>query len=106
MSQIIVTSKEELQEIVKLSVQEALKVANLSSPSKEEKKYLSVSEAAKYLGSAISTIYALCADDKITYHKPAKNLLFLKSDLDKFVSASRFRSKKDIIADLERAGKL
>ncbi len=102
MSPIIITDKEEFQEIIRNSVREVLKAEKQPHPQKEEKKYLTVTEAAEYTGNAVPTMYALSAARKITSYKPNKNLLFLKVDLDKYILQGRRKSIQEIEEDIER----
>jgi excisionase family DNA binding protein len=61
-----------------------------NSENKAEKKYLNVQEAAKYLKLSPSLIYRLTShstesDKKIPFIKKGRRLLFVPSELDKWV---------------------
>lgn len=102
MQKIIITSPEELKELIQTTVQNELGKQPKESPELQEKKYLNVSEAAKYVGVAKQTLYAFSAKGSIPSIKRAKHLLFLKEDLDTWLMEGKRKSISEIKRDIER----
>ena len=76
---------------------ESLKKENLLNPQqKEQKKYLSIDEVCEEYGFKKPTLYALTSKRLISYLKPGKNLMFLRSDVEEYIEASRKKSKAEI----------
>jgi excisionase family DNA binding protein len=48
-------------------------------------QWLSVDEAAKFVGLAKQTVYQLVSERKIPYHKAGRQLRFYKSELNKWI---------------------
>jgi excisionase family DNA binding protein len=96
MEKIILTTPEELRQIITDSVRIALKNHD-SSPEQDAKaqggtKYLTVAEAARYLNLAKQTVYGFTSNRTIPFIKRAKRLLFTKSDLDAWLAQGRKQS--------------
>ncbi len=102
MQKIIITSPEELKELIQTTVQNELGKQKNNQPSNQEKKYLNVSEAAEYVGVAKQTLYAFSAKGDIPSIKRAKHLLFLVEDLDNWLMEGKRKSNSEIKADIER----
>ena len=102
MDKIILTTTEELKQLITDSVQEALKrSAHGSGEDPNERnsaKYLTVSEAARYLNLAKQTVYGFTSSRTIPFIKRAKRLLFTKSDLDAWLAQGRKQSIVEIRA--------
>jgi len=82
MTNIIVTTEEQLGEVVRTSVQKALDSFYPQSSQVKEDTLLNINEAASYLNLAKQTLYGFTSKNKIPHIKRAKRLLFKKSDLD------------------------
>lgn len=102
MQKIVITSLEELKELIQTTVQNELGKQKHIQPGSQEKKYLNVSEAAKYVGVAKQTLYAFSAKGSIASIKRAKHLLFLKEDLDNWLMEGKRKSISEIEAEIER----
>lgn len=70
---------------------------------KEPKKYLTVEEVCKEYGFKKPTLYALTSKRQISYLKPGKTLMFLRSDVEKYIEASRRKSKEEIKQEFEKS---
>ncbi|MGZ4053669.1 MAG: helix-turn-helix domain-containing protein [Bacteroidia bacterium] len=85
MIKIIVTTKDELQEIIQESVKSALSEQhNLQQP-EETDKIMSLKEAAAFLNLAPQTVYGFTSKQQIPFIKKGKRLYFLKSKLEKWL---------------------
>lgn len=64
---------------------------------------LDVKQTAEYLKLKPSYIYSLIHQNKIPYHKPnGKRVYFFKSDLNKWILGSKFRSVDEVEADYNK----
>jgi excisionase family DNA binding protein len=67
--------------------------------SKKNNEYLSLQEAAKYLGLSKSTLYKLTSKREIPFFTPTgRKILFSKEDLDNWVLSNR----KATVAELQQ----
>lgn len=100
MDKIILTTQEELRQLIVDSVQTALKGHSAESETATSKhgnnKYLTVSEAARYLNLAKQTLYGFTSSRTIPFIKRAKRLLFTKSDLDAWLAQGKKQSLSQI----------
>ena len=64
-----------------------------------EKTYLSLSEAAKFLNISESTLYKRTSSKEIPHFKSGKKLAFNKTDLEKYVAATRVKTQTEIDDD-------
>ena len=108
MDKIILTTAEELKQLITDSVQEALKHNDNNRDAHPNEhsgsKYLTVSEAARYLNLAKQTVYGFTSSRTIPFIKRAKRLLFTKSDLDAWLSQGRKQSLIEIRAGITSTG--
>lgn len=107
MEKIILTTQEELKQLIVDSVRIALKNHD-SSPEQDAKaqggsRYLTVAEAARYLNLAKQTVYGFTSNRTIPFIKRAKRLLFTKSDLDAWLAQGRKQSIAQMRIDLAGA---
>jgi excisionase family DNA binding protein len=90
MDKIILTTHEELKQLIADSLQAVLKGHDASlhadAVGQSGAKYLTVSEAARYLNLAKQTVYGFTSRRTIPFIKRAKRLLFTKSDLDAWLA--------------------
>jgi excisionase family DNA binding protein len=64
-----------------------------------ENVFLTIDEAAKYLGLKKATVYGLVFEKKIPYSKPfGKKLYFLKSDIDAIIMGKMVRTDTELDA--------
>jgi excisionase family DNA binding protein len=94
------TSTEELQGIIRQTVEELLN-AKLSPPASEKSKqnsddFLSIKEASEFLKLAVTTIYSLTSKRLIPYYKKGKKLFFRKDDLLKWMNSGRCKDQSEI----------
>ena len=64
-----------------------------------EDEVLDVSQAAKFLGLAVPTVYALNSKGELPSMKRSKKLYFLKKDLIDYLKQGRRQSQAEIEAD-------
>lgn len=62
-------------------------------------KFLSVKEAADFLGLATQSVYGLVCRKQIPYMKQMKRLYFSRSELQSWVEAGRRKTHEEIIAE-------
>ncbi|MEA3451910.1 MAG: helix-turn-helix domain-containing protein, partial [Bacteroidota bacterium] len=81
---------------------ESLKNEHLLNPQqKEPKKYLTVDEVCEEYGFKKPTLYALTSKQLISYLKPGKTLMFLRSDVENYIEASRRKTKAQLKQEFE-----
>jgi excisionase family DNA binding protein len=85
MIKIIVTTKDELQEIIHESVKSAITEQNTQQQSEEPDKIMSLKEAASFLNLAQQTVYGFTSKQQIPFIKKGKKLYFRKSELEKWL---------------------
>ena len=83
MTKIIVTTKDELQELIQESVKSAITEQN--SQSQEQDKIMSLQETAMFLNLAQQTVYGYTSKHLIPFIKKGKKLYFQKSELEKWL---------------------
>jgi excisionase family DNA binding protein len=100
MSQVIVTTKEELEQFIRSAIERA--VASISLPSKAiQQEYLNAKQAAEYLGISLPTLYKYSSEGSITLIKKTKQLRFRKSDLDQWLNEGNKRSIRQIEKEIK-----
>lgn len=87
-NQIVVTTKEELENLVESSLR---RVLNSSAKSNEPEKsdFLTVKQASQFLDLAPQTLYGLTCHKEIPYIKKGKRLYFLKTELESWLKEGR-----------------
>ena len=90
----IVISADELAELIRVSVREALSMhvpnhAALSKP-------MSVEQAALYLNLPKATLYQLTSKREVPFRKLGRRLLFLESELQAFLQSGRKSTRQEI----------
>lgn len=104
MEKIILTTPEELKQLIVDSVHIALKDHDTTRQpdaiAHGGTKYLTVAEAARYLNLAKQTVYGFTSSRTIPFIKRAKRLLFTKSDLDAWLAQGRKQSISQMRIDL------
>jgi excisionase family DNA binding protein len=94
MTEIIVTTKEELEGIIKSSIAEIFK-GDKREDSKSPHILLSLDEAANFLRLSKQTIYGFTSKRTIPFIKKGKKIYFKQTDLDKWVEAGRKKSRSE-----------
>lgn len=90
MKKIIVTTPDELSEILTKIVND-LDISHFAvKAEKTDDNYMNINEAAKYLNLAKQTIYGFTSRGQIPHIKKAKRLLFRKSDLDQWLTEGSY----------------
>ena len=85
MTKIIVTTKDELQEIIHESIKSAISEQNSQQQSEEPDRILSLKETATFLNLAQQTVYGFTSKQQIPFVKKGKKLYFRKSELEKWL---------------------
>ena len=94
------TSTEELQGIIRQTVEELLN-AKLPKPIAEKPKhpldgYLNAQEAAEFLRLSITTIYTMTSRRKLIFYKKGKKIYFKHDDLLKWMETGRHKDCDEI----------
>ena len=97
MNPIIVTTPEELENLIKTSVRKAL--SEQQAPAEQDKLF-SIDEAAEFLNLARQTLYGFTSKRLIPFIKRGKKLYFRKSELEKWLSEGKRKSISEIAAEL------
>jgi excisionase family DNA binding protein len=64
-----------------------------------EGKFLTVPEAAQFLGLAIQTIYGLISRKQIPYMKRQKRVYFSRAELTAWIESGRIKTRDEIAAE-------
>lgn len=97
MADIIYTSRNELEEIIQLSVNKAISEYKKDAP---QDQILTIQEATVFLNLARATLYGFTSKNEIPFIKRGKKLYFRKSELEKWLLEGKRRSKSEIAKDL------
>jgi excisionase family DNA binding protein len=94
------TSTEELQGIIRQTVEELLN-ARLPLQSAEKPKhplddYLNALEASEFLRLSIATVYTMTSRRQIPFYKKGKKLYFRQEDLVKWMETGRHKDQTEI----------
>jgi len=104
MTKIIITTHEELEEIIENTVRRVLtEIAPHSNSANSE--FMDVSEAAKYLKIAKQTIYSFTSTSQIPYIKRGKRILFRKAELDEWLLKGKRKTVDEMMADYKKSRK-
>lgn len=96
MEQIIVTTKNELHQLIQTSVREAFNEQTNNNETFSD-KMLSISEACEFLNLAKQTLYGFTSKNEIPFIKRGKKLYFRKSDLEAWLMQGKQLTKDEII---------
>lgn len=100
MSEIIITTKEELESCIDRIIKKNLG-EHFNSNKNEGDAYLNVTDAAAFLNLAKQTLYGFTSQGQIPFIKRAKRLLFKKSDLENWLMEGRCKSISELENDLK-----
>lgn len=92
MTKIIVTTKDELQEIIQESIKSAISEKNSQQPSEVPDRILSLKETATFLNLAQQTVYGYTSKQLIPFIKKGKKLYFRKLELEKWLLDGNVKS--------------
>lgn len=98
MQHFILTTKEDLQAAIEVSIRKLLDDSNSTS---QPNTILNISEAASYVNLARQTIYGLTSRRLIPFIKKGKKLYFRKLDLDEWLLKGRQLTKEEIEREFE-----
>lgn len=102
MEKIIVTTEKELHTIIEDCVRKAVGGKTISSgSSKEEDKIFGIQEAAQFLQLAPQTIYGMTSKREIPFLKKGKKLYFKKSELEKWLTEGRKKTRKELEKEIK-----
>ncbi len=105
-NRIVVTTKDELQEIVESSMRRILK-NDAKSIDQSKPDYLTVKQASAFLDLAEQTIYGLTSRNAIPFYKPTgKKLYFLKAELDQWLANGKQPLKEKRKIRIRKEGNL
>ena len=102
MREIIVTSKEELENIINSSVRKAINEQKITSDHPTQDKILSIQEATIFLNLAKQTLYGFTSRNEIPFIKRGKKLYFQKSDLENWLLVGKRKSNSEILKELDK----
>lgn len=70
----------------------------------ESNKKMDITELSKYIpgNPALQTIYQWCSKGLIPYHKPAKRLYFVQSEIDNWLMSKRRKSADELMDEAKQ----
>lgn len=80
------------------NIQETVQVISSKGTKTDEDAWFSVTQLSQYLPDhpAKQTIYEWASQKLIPYHKKTKRLMFLKSEIDEWIKASRRKTMVEL----------
>jgi excisionase family DNA binding protein len=99
MAEIIVTSKSELEKIIRNSITDIFQEQG-KNESKPSNQMFSLQEASNYLQLSPQTIYGFTSRRKIPFIKKGKKLYFKQIDLEQWLESGRKKSETEIENEL------
>lgn len=99
MTKVILTTQDELEQIVQTSIRKVLSEQQTVKTDRDE--WFNIQQAATFLGLAVQTIYQKVCELEIPFHKKGKKLWFLKSELDNWLRDGRQKTRKEIQDDIK-----
>ena len=104
MNKIIVTTQDELEQLIQSSVRQAMR-DETPKGDKAQNKLLNVDEASEFLQLARQTVYTFTSRREIPFIKRGKKLYFNKTDLEKWLNEGKKPTVKEIQNDISKGGK-
>lgn len=101
MTKVILTTQDELEQIVLASVRKVLNETTHGNSNTDD-QWFNIEQASEFIGLAVQTIYQKVSGLEIPFHKRGKKLWFLKSELDQWLKEGRQRTRKEIEDDIEK----
>ena len=102
MTNIILTSKIELEAIIQNSLRKVINEGKREMPDDHHTEILNIQEASKYLKLAKQTLYSFTSKRAIPFFKKGKKLYFKKIELNSWLTEGKQLSK----AEIESFGKI
>lgn len=96
MENLILVSKEELIQILQVSLKEVLREEASVKDKSDPEDILDIQEAAQFLKLSINTIYGYTSQSRVPFIKRGKKLYFEKSKLEAWLKEGSRESIKDI----------
>ncbi len=100
MTKLILTTQDELEQIVQASVRKVLNETNHGNSTPAD-QWFNIEQASDFLGLAVQTIYQKVSGLGIPFHKKGKKLWFLKSELDQWLKDGRQKTRQEIEDDIK-----
>lgn len=78
------------------------KLDQLSKPTKaDEERWMDINEVCDYIPChpAVGTVYKWTSARLIPFHKRGKNVMFKKSEIDRWIQGESIRTKEDVKAE-------
>jgi excisionase family DNA binding protein len=98
MTNLIVTTPEQLAILIDQSVRKALAEHSQKSSYSDDQP-LNIEEAAAFIRKPVSTVYQLTSTRKIPFNKIGRQLIFFKKDLLAWIEESKKKTQKQIEAE-------
>lgn len=105
MTQIIVTTAVELENIIQNSIKKAMEHKANQEPKSEGDALLSIKEASNFLNLATPTLYGFTSKRLIPFIKRGKKLYFRRSELEQWLEEGKKKSISQIAANIENTGR-
>ena len=99
MTKVILTTQDELEQIVQSSIRKVLGEQQNVKTDRDE--WFNIQQASTFLGLAVQTIYQKVCELEIPFHKKGKKLWFLKSELDAWLREGRQKTRQEIETDIK-----
>lgn len=99
MTKVILTTQDELEQIVQTSIRKVLGEHQNVKTDRDE--WFNIQQASTFLGLAVQTIYQKVCELEIPFHKKGKKLWFLKSELDAWLRKGRQKTRQEIETDIK-----
>lgn len=106
MSNIILTTTDELESLIQQSLRKILNECTGSKQEKEKEKFMSIQEASDFLDRSVQTLYGYTSRGTIPFIKKGKGIRFLKSDLEKWLMEGRKLTIEEMKEKFAREGKI
>lgn len=102
MTNIIVTTKDELTDLIESSVRKAL---SAQSPQRESRldDFMTIDDAASYLNLAKQTLYGFTSTEQIPFFKKGKKVYFRKHDLEAWLLDGKRKTTDEKLKEYERS---
>lgn len=105
-TEIIITTKEELSQLIKEALSEILNHNKTNDLIVENpKKYLTVEETCKFLNVARQTLYAYTSNRQIPFIKKAGKNYFNLADLENWLNSGKIKTVEEIRNEVYNARK-
>jgi excisionase family DNA binding protein len=105
---IILTTQNELENLIQNSVRQALSEQN-EKPIENKDAILSIDEAGNFLRLAKQTLYGFTSKNEIPFFKKGKKLYFRKAELEQWLLDGKQKTLQEIqaevIKDIHKKGK-